>query len=156
MKTRITGYHFTGNTLRNGEPIPKPGEWLVHTGLIVPCSSGLHASVKVLDALQYAPGQMLHKVILEGELQSHGEPVDKYVGRRRKILKTIDATDLLRSFARWCALSVIDKWDAPEMVRKYLETGNKSLMEAASNPAYSPPYSAASYPAYSAASNAAS
>lgn len=30
MKTRITGYHFTGATLRNGEPIPKPGEWLVH------------------------------------------------------------------------------------------------------------------------------
>ena len=131
MKTRITGYHFTGNTLRNGEPIPKPGEWLVHTGPIVPCSSGLHASERVLDALQYAPGPTLHKVILEGELQSHGDPIDKYVGRRRKILASIDATNLLRDFARWCALSVIDKWNAPDVVRKYLTTGDEKLRDAA-------------------------
>ncbi len=33
MTDQITGYHFTGATLRNGEPIPKLGEWLVHNGL---------------------------------------------------------------------------------------------------------------------------
>ena len=155
MNKRITGYHFTGATLRNGEPIPKPGEWLVHNGLIVPCSSGLHASVKVLDALQYAPGPMLHKVILEGELQSHGDPIDKYVGRRRKILASIDATNLLRDFARWCALSVIDKWAAPDVVRKYLKTGDKKLRDAASAAAWSAASSAAKYAAWSAACAAA-
>jgi hypothetical protein len=131
MTNQITGYHFTGATLRNGEPIPPIGEWLIHTGEISPCSSGLHASVKVFDALQYAPGPMLHKVILAGELQPHGDPVDKYVGRKRKILATIDATQLLWDFARWCALSVADKWDCPPTVRKYLETGDETLRDAA-------------------------
>jgi hypothetical protein len=131
MTNQITGYHFTSATLRNGEPIPKPGVWLVHTGEISPCSSGLHASVKVFDALTYAPGPMLHKVILAGELQPHGDPVDKYVGRKRKILATIDATQLLWDFARWCALSVADKWDCPPTVRKYLETGDETLRAAA-------------------------
>jgi hypothetical protein len=133
MTNQITGYHFTGTTLRNGEPIPPIGEWLVHTGEIIPCSSGLHASINVLDALQYAPGPMLHKVILAGELQSHGNPIDKsidkYVGRKRKILVSIDATQLLWEFARWCALSVVDKWDCPPTVRKYLETGDETLRD---------------------------
>ena len=38
---------------------------------------------------------------------------------------------MLREFARWCALSVIDKWDAPEIVRRYLETGDESIRAAA-------------------------
>lgn len=37
--------------------------------------------------------------------------------------------EALREFARWCALQVIDKWDAPVSVREYLETGNESLRE---------------------------
>jgi len=32
-----------------------------------------------------------------------------------------------REFARWCALQVIDKWDAPDVVLKYLETGLPEL-----------------------------
>jgi len=32
-----------------------------------------------------------------------------------------------REFARWCALQVIDKWDAPDVVLKYLETGMPEL-----------------------------
>jgi hypothetical protein len=75
-------------------------------------------------------------VELDGEIVPHGEPVDKHVGRRRKILATIDATDLLREFARWCALHVIDLWDAPDVVRKYLETGDASLREAARDAAW--------------------
>jgi len=38
---------------------------------------------------------------------------------------------MLRSFARWCALSVIDKWNAPPIVREYLETGDESKRAAA-------------------------
>jgi len=155
MTNQITGYHFTGATLRNGEPIPKPGEWLIHTGEIIPCSSGLHASVTVLDALQYAPGAMLHKVILAGELQPHGDPVDKYVGRKRKILATIDATQLLWSFARWCALSVADKCDCPAIVRQYLQTGDEKLRAAVRAAARDAARAAAWYAARDAASAAA-
>ena len=33
----------------------------------------------------------------------------------------------LREFARWCALQVIHLWDAPDVVREYLETGDETL-----------------------------
>jgi hypothetical protein len=62
-------------------------------------------------------------------LKSHGEPIDKWVGRRRKIIATINAEELLREYARWCALQVIHLWDAPQVIREYLETGNDSLRE---------------------------
>jgi hypothetical protein len=127
----MKGYHFTGDTLRNGEPIPPVDEWLVHDGPVEPCRSGLHASEHPLDALRYAPGDLLHRVELGGDLQPHGDPIDKWVGRRRKIIATIDAEPLLREFARWCALQVIDLWDAPAVVHEYLEGGDESLREAA-------------------------
>jgi hypothetical protein len=155
MTNQITGYHFTSTTLRNGEPIPKLGEWLVHAGEIIPCSRGLHASVNVFDALQYAPGPMLHKVILAGELQSHGNPIDKYVGRKRKILSSIDATQLLWEFARWCALSVADKWDCPTIVRQYLQTGDEKLRAAARTAAWTAAMTAAWDAAWTAAKDAA-
>ena len=127
----MKAYWFSSDTLRDGRPIPPPGEWLEHDGPIIPCESGLHASEHPFDAMAYAPGNMLHMVELEGDLISHGNPVDKWVGRRRKIVATIDATDLLREFARWCALQVIDMWNAPQVVREYLETGDESKRDAA-------------------------
>ena len=36
-----------------------------------------------------------------------------------------------REFACWCALQVIDKWDAPDVVREYLETGDEEIRSAA-------------------------
>ena len=127
----ITGYHFTKDTLRNGEPIPPIGEWLKHEGKIIPCKLGLHMSEHPFDALQYAPGNILHKVELRGDLQSHGDPIDKWVGRERKIIATIDAEKLLREAARKFALDVVHLWDAPKIVKEYLETGNEDLRDAA-------------------------
>ena len=127
----MRAYHFTGATLRDGRPIPPVGEWIEHIGPIAPCESGLHASVDPLDALQYAPGPMLHLVDLDGEILEHGTPPDKLVGRRRRIVASIDATDLLREFARWCALQVVHLWQCPDVVRRYLETGDESIRVAA-------------------------
>jgi hypothetical protein len=89
------------------------------------CRSGLHASKHPFDALRDAPGRILHKVKLEDATHSDG----KSVGRRRKIIATIDATTLLREFAQWCALQIIDNWEAPAIVLDYLETGDESLRE---------------------------
>ena len=127
----MRGYHFTGERLRDGSPLPPIGEWLIHGGEIYPCISGLHMSVHPFDALQYAPGKILHLVELEGDLQPHGDPIDKWVGRRRKILKTIDATEILKKFARWCALEVIHLWDTPDVVINFLQTGDETLRSAA-------------------------
>jgi hypothetical protein len=46
-------------------------------------------------------------------------------------VKSIDALPLLRAFSRRCALGVVHFWDAPDIVRRYLETGDESLMDQA-------------------------
>jgi hypothetical protein len=122
-------WHFVGDTLRDGRPIPADGEWLRHEGKIEPCKSGLHASVKLIDALQYAPGGTLCRVEMRGDLIEHDG--NKIVARERRILWRFDATDMLRAFARQCALDVIHLWDAPQVVRDYLETGDENLRAAA-------------------------
>ena len=124
----VIAYHFCGDTLRDGRPIPPDGEWLVHEGPAVMCESGLHASRHPLDALHYAPGAILCLVECEDVVT---EQDDKFVCRRRKIVKRIDATELLWKASRQFALSVIHLWDAPAVVREFLETGDESLRDAA-------------------------
>ena len=124
----MIAYHFVGDTLRDGRPIPADSEWLVHEGDVTICETGLHASKHPYDALQYAPGPVLCLVECEVVVTEHD---DKFVCRRRRIVKRFDATDTMRAFARHCALSVIHLWDAPDVVRRYLETGDESLRAAA-------------------------
>jgi hypothetical protein len=161
-------YHFTEPTLRNGEPIPPIGEWITCKGKIVPCKNGLHASPDAFDALQYAPGNLLHRVELDGDITPHGDPVDKFAARKRMIVASIDATGILRLFARRVALDVIDLWDAPPIVKEYLESGDESKRADASSAgnaartsaswaassAACPAFRAASYAAYGAGSAA--
>ena len=145
-------YHFTKETLRDGAPIPPVGEWLTYDGTIIMCESGLHASATPYDALQYAPGQLLHQVELDGIADTH---TDKVVARRRKIVATIDATTLLKAFARKQALSVIHLWDCPAITKQYLETGEESIRSAAGSAAWSAAESVAESAAWSAAGSAA-
>jgi hypothetical protein len=126
--TDVYAYHFVGEKLRDGRPIPPDGEWLVHEGEMVICESGLHASKRPMDALAYAPGRTLCLVECEDIVDEHA---DKFVCRRRKIVKRIDATELLWKASREFALSVIHLWDAPQVVRDFLTTGDESLRAAA-------------------------
>ena len=108
---------------------------VTHTieGTSVLCGHGLHASAEPFDALRYAPGPILWEVELSGDI-TVGE--DKAVASERKYLRHIDATDLLRQFARKQALSVIHLWDAPDVVKEYLETGKEELRAAAKTAAW--------------------
>jgi len=119
-------YHFVGDTLRDGRPVPPDGEWLEHVGELIPCEAGLHASEHPFDAMRNAPGATLCLVELDGEIIPHGAPVDKVVARRRRIVRRIDATHLLRRFAADQALSVAHLWDMPPVVREYLTTLDES------------------------------
>lgn len=76
---------------------PTVGETLKVSGRIVPCLNGLHASVRALDALQYAPGSLLCRVELSGSIVEHNG--DKVVAPKRKILWMYDASSVLHSFA---------------------------------------------------------
>jgi hypothetical protein len=98
------------------------------------CEAGLHASERILDALQYAPGSVICRVRLGGEIV---RGVDKSCATKRTYLAVIDGEILLRAFARRCALDVIHLWqEAPAVVREYLETGDENLRTAASDAAW--------------------
>ena len=140
-------WHFSGPKLRDGTPIPAIGHKLVFKGKPILCAQGLHFSLHPFDALQYAPGPLLHKVHYGGTVVM-GD--DKGVCTERTIIASIDATDMLRKFACDEALRVLPK-DAPDIVRRYLTTRDESLRNAAWSVARSAAYSAA----YSAARDAA-
>lgn len=92
------------------------------------CTYGLHASVRALDALGYAPGPVICRVKLGGRIL---EGNDKICASERTVIAMANAAKTLRAFARSCALDVIDNWAAPAVVREYLETGNEDLRSAA-------------------------
>jgi hypothetical protein len=116
----IKAWHFVGDTLRDGSPVPADGVKLIHTGPVVPCKSGLHASREPFDALEYAPGPVLCLVKCGGIIVPHGNPEDKIAASERMIIARMDATPLLRYFARQRALSVVHLWDPPQVVLDYL------------------------------------
>lgn len=133
------------------------GETLRVDGEPVLCQHGLHASQRAIDALCYAQGARLAlcRVTLGGTVL-HDD--DKSVGNERTVIAMLDAeaTDkLLRDFARWCALQVIHLWDAPDVVRQYLETGDESLRAAAGDAAWAAARDAAWSAAWAAAWSAA-
>ena len=144
-------YHFTGPKLRDGTPLPAIGHKLVFKGKPILCKQGLHFSLHPFDALQYAPGPLLHKVHYGGKVVM-GE--DKGVSTERIIIASIDATDMLRKFACDEALRVLPK-DALDIVRRYLTTRDEGLRNAAWNAARNAAWNAARNAAYSAALDAA-
>ena len=132
---RTLAWHFVGDTLRDGSPVPADGVKLVHTGPVVPCESGLHASRHPFDALNYAPGPVLCLVECGGIIVPHGDPEDKITCSERTIVARMNATPLLRYFARQQALSVVHLWDAPQVVLNFL-MGDDAARAAAGDAAW--------------------
>lgn len=89
----------------------------------VMCETGFHGSVRAIDALRYAPGEWVSK--REILVEQRGR--DKVVGTECVHIVGADATEVLRKFARMCALDVAHLWDAPEVVIRYLKTGEESI-----------------------------
>jgi hypothetical protein len=148
----LKAWHFVADKLRDGQPVPADGEWLVFKGQPILCQQGLHASRDPFDALQYAPGSTLCLVECAGTIV---ESNNKLVCTKRRIVKRIDATKLLRDFAKQQALSVVHLWKAPQVVLNYLN-GDDSNRKAAYNAASSTAESAAWRAAYAASSAASS
>ena len=154
MIDTIKAWHFVGSKLRDGRPVPKDGVWLRHEGQIKIYASGLHASRRPWNALQYAPGATLCYVECRGDVQ---EEIDKLVCRERRIIMRADVTETLRYFARMQALSVIHLWasEPPDVVLDYLMTGDESLRNAASAAAWGATRGAATAAAWGATRGAA-
>ena len=136
----MIAWHFVGDKLRDGRPIPPDGEWLEHDGELVMCESGLHASKRITDSLKYAPGTTICRVEVHGDI-IHDD--DKVVAGRRKILWRIDGEAVLQAFARWCALQVVHLWSPPDVVVEYLKSGSEDLRAAARDAAWAAAWAAA-------------
>src|SRR5690606_30293931 len=128
----IDGWWFSGGkTLPHGDGRRiRVGATHEVEGEIIPCKRALHASARAIDALQYAPGPIVWKVRLAGVVVPHGD--DQHAASRRTYLAGgIAVSEPLRECARRCALDVIHLWDAPEIVVRYLKTGDETIRAAA-------------------------
>lgn len=98
-------WHFIARegVLRDGSPTADVERY---SGSLELCESGLHASVRPIDALRYAPGAIVRRVECSGDV-IHGN--DKLVCTERRVLWTRDATATLYEFALWCAEQAIDR-----------------------------------------------
>jgi hypothetical protein len=106
------------------------GQTLTAEGPLELCENGMHASLRALDALQYAPGAIVCRVELSGEIV---EGHDKLCARHRKVLAMADATKTLHEFACWCAEQAllrereagrepdVRSWAAIEVKRRWLK-----------------------------------
>ena len=65
-------------------------------GSVVPCENGLHGSIRLRDALGYAPGPILCRVEHSGTIV---EQSDKLASSARKVLFLADCSTLLHHFA---------------------------------------------------------
>ena len=148
----VHAWHFTGPQLKDGRAIPPVGETLRHDGAMMICHNGFHASERVIDALQYAPGNIIHRVRMSGEVIRQD---DKLCARERTILWSFNGEKVLRDFARAQARSVLHLWAAPEIVKRYLETGDEGIRDAAWDAAWAAAGAAARDAAWAAARAAA-
>jgi hypothetical protein len=121
-------FHFVGKTLRDGRKIPRKGAWLKESGTLKMCAKGLHASAHPFDALTYAPDFTLCYVELRGKTLMQS---DKVCAAERKIIARIDAKALCLQFAREVASDVLYLWDAPEVVKDFLKSGDNAKAAAA-------------------------
>lgn len=148
----MKAWHFVGDTLRDGKPVPADGVTLVFDGKPILCKQGFHASLDPFDALQYAPGANLCLVECGGTVLHQS---DKLVCTERTIIVRMDATEMLRYYARMQAISVVHLWDAPDVVLDYLMTGSEATRTAARAAAWGAAWAAALDAARAAALDAA-
>ena len=102
MTKAMLGWHFLAEDrrLRFGtKEVVEAGKTYTAEGPLVLCRNGVHASRRAIDALQYAPGPIVCRVRLHGEIQ---HDTDKSVARHRTVLWMADATALLHEFGLVC------------------------------------------------------
>lgn len=91
---------------------PKVGQTLkVDPDHIELCRFGLHASKRIIDALEYAPGSLICRVEVGGKI-IHGS--DKLVSSERTIIAMADASETLHLMACWAAKRALKRIKHPD------------------------------------------
>jgi len=106
------------------------GETLTHLGEVKLCAKGLHFSLSPLDALRYAPGAIACYVEV-GPCPVLGD--DKGVSNTRKVIKSVDATEVLIKFAILQALTVYKDEKFGQWAEKWLSGKDRTAYAANAN-----------------------
>src|SRR5579859_2585443 len=110
----VLGWHFLkedGLTQYSPRKKVVVGEWLYEQSPLAICQKGLHASSRIIDGLHYAPGPLLCRVELCGELI---EQTDKFCAQQRRVIAMADATPILHEMACLSAESVLKNITDPQ------------------------------------------
>ena len=100
-KSILAWWFCANDKLPNGDNRPVViGEKLTVAPPIELCRRGLHASVKIMDACRFAPGSILYRVKLSGEIVHDHE---KHAASERTPLWRLDCDKIFRLFAADCA-----------------------------------------------------
>ena len=98
------------------------------------CRHGLHGSKNILDALQCAPGNIIWRVELSGKMDRQPDKIS--ATSRTYLAGGVDILPIILAWSRRVALDVAHLWDMPDIVRKFLETGDKEIANATVYAAY--------------------
>ena len=101
---QMNAWHFlpANGQLANGDGRKAVvGQTLTIEGDPVLCEHGLHGSERAIDALRYAPGNAVERVVLGGIIVRDD---DKVVASKRTCVAIGDASHVLHRFACWCAV----------------------------------------------------
>jgi hypothetical protein len=163
--TTIRAWHFCdGWKLRDGTPLEVGRTYEVQPPLEM-CRRGLHASKRLIDTLRYAPGSVLCRVELAGDIIRHS---DKAVATKRTVLWAMDVERLLHYFACDVATIALERYGGEVDDRSWAAIDAKlgwlagcvsdkdlAFARAAAWPAKAAAWAAAAWPAYAPAAAAA-
>ena len=102
---KILAWHFVNaeRTLAHDGMSIEPGYVYSEPGETILCERGMHGSINALDALQYAPGPVICRVVMWGDVK---QGTDKLVAQHREVLWMADASVEMRLFACWCCREI--------------------------------------------------
>jgi len=104
----MLAWHFLKEDMKmryGSNELVKPNKtYRVNPDKLSLCEYGLHASIKPVDALSYAPGPIICRAKLGGKILKSN---DKVCASERTVLWMADAEYLLYEFAIWCAYDVL-------------------------------------------------
>jgi len=117
-------FRFEGPSLTDGRAMPPDGQWIetrasnLFTGYNTPW-----------DALLHAAGPTLCVVTLSADA-SYAAESRTWLAKGKKIVKRLNASQMLRAFSLQLALEVAPYWKPSPIVRSFLCSGDATLREA--------------------------
>jgi hypothetical protein len=147
--TPVFAWHFVANNRKlahSGEPLELNRTYRV-AGEIVPCQNGLHGSLRLIDALQYAPGSILTCCSYGGTIEYEA---DKLAASERTVLWIGDIEPILHEAAchfaenalrvakvtdprSWAVIEAKRAWLRGEITDKELAAARAAAWDAARN-----------------------